>query len=230
MTENDNIVQAPGQNVVPLLENRFLKAYDLQYAPGKHYFEASRRGRERLVASMNDDEFKALLPDAVTCAVIIKRPSEGAKLLLSYEYRYPCARFLLSPPAGLIDPEDIEGRTAEEAVLHAAEREIEEETGISIDRGRGDRLFMVDQALFSSPGITDESNAIACAVLNVPEDCQLNINYDGVSGTEQFEGSVFIDRAEAKQILKRGRDEKGNFFSVYTALVLLYFISGLWEE
>ena len=222
--------QINGQDIVPLLENRFLKAYDLQYAPGKHYFEASRRGADRLVAAMGGEEFRALLPDAVTCAVIIKDAPDSAKLLLSYEYRYPCGRFLLSPPAGLIDPEDIEGRTAEEAVLCAAQREIEEETGLKIDRSRGDRLFMVNQALFSSPGMTDESNAIACAVLNVPENSQPDINYDGVSGTERFDGSVFIDRSGAIEILKRGRDEKGNFFSVYTALVLMYFISGLWED
>ncbi|MBO4327360.1 MAG: NUDIX hydrolase [Clostridia bacterium] len=228
--DNDEIKFEP----LPLFENRFLNAYDLNYAPGKHYFEASRRSADKLVATMSDDEFKAMLPDAVTCAVIIRSHDDNGReregLLLSYEYRYPCGRFLLSPPAGLIDPEDAEGRSTDEAVLMAAAREIKEETGLGVCAGRGDRLFTVSPVLFSSPGMTDESNAIACAVLNIPRGEALNVNYDGITGTERFAGSIVVDRAGAEKLLKKGRDAKGNFYSAYTAVVLLYFISGLWRS
>lgn len=30
------------EQVVPLLETKFIKVYDLQYAPGKHYYDATR--------------------------------------------------------------------------------------------------------------------------------------------------------------------------------------------
>ena len=41
-----------------LYETRFLKCYDLQYAEGKHYFEASRREKEELVIRMPDAEIR----------------------------------------------------------------------------------------------------------------------------------------------------------------------------
>ena len=90
MTEN-HPCEMPELKVEPLLENKYLKAYDLQYAPGKHYFEASRRPEEKLVASMSDDEFRSMLPDAVTCVVILTDGDGGnARLLLNHEFRYPC--------------------------------------------------------------------------------------------------------------------------------------------
>lgn len=46
------------QHIETLYETRFLKCYDLQYAEGKHYYEASRRERKDLVASKADDEFR----------------------------------------------------------------------------------------------------------------------------------------------------------------------------
>ena len=43
MNEKDNLTDTGAPHItpsdaVPLLENRFLKAYDLRYAPGKHYY------------------------------------------------------------------------------------------------------------------------------------------------------------------------------------------------
>ena len=215
------------EDAEPLLENRYLKAYDLRYAPGQHYFMASRRDRSELVAAMSEDAAKTILPDAVTCAVILTdTDGDNARLLLTYEYRYPCGRFLLSPPAGLLDPED---RAEGEPLLAAAAREIREETGIVIDGAQGDRLFTAFPALFSSPGMTDESNAIAVAVVRASKERGISVSFDGVCGIELFEGYALVDEAEAIRIIKRGRDEQGNFYSTYTALVLLYFISGLWR-
>ena len=109
------------ENVDTLYDARFLKLYDLRYGPEKHYYSASRRKTDELVALKSDDEFRTMLPDAVTIAVVLHLSGEKPKLLLSYEYRYPVGRFLLSPIAGLLDPED--GET--ENPLHsAAVREI----------------------------------------------------------------------------------------------------------
>ena len=38
-----------------LLETKFLKVFDLQYAPGKHYFDATRRSKENLVALQSEE-------------------------------------------------------------------------------------------------------------------------------------------------------------------------------
>ena len=46
-------------HIETLFENRFLKVYDLQYAEGKHYFEASRRGAE------DHSVFVCLAPDGI---------------------------------------------------------------------------------------------------------------------------------------------------------------------
>ena len=37
-------------HIKTLFENRFLKVYDLQYAEGKHYYDASRREAKDLAA------------------------------------------------------------------------------------------------------------------------------------------------------------------------------------
>ena len=109
------------EKVETLYENRFLKCFDLQYAEGKHYYVASRRDREDLVAGKTDEEFRSMLPDAVTIAVVLHLPGNETRLLMSYEYRYPAGQFLLSPVAGLLDPED---RKANNPLVTAAVREI----------------------------------------------------------------------------------------------------------
>ena len=45
-------------HIETLFENRFLKVYDLQYAEGKHSFEASRRGAEDLVVRKEGEAFR----------------------------------------------------------------------------------------------------------------------------------------------------------------------------
>lgn len=142
------------ENVDVLYDAKYLKLYDLRYSQGKHYFSASRCNTEDLVAIKSDDEFKAMLPDAVTIAVVLHLPKQNPKLLLSYEYRYPVGRFLLSPIAGLLDPED---RAEKNPLCSAAAREIFEETGIKV--GETDKITVLNPCAFSTPGMTDESNA-----------------------------------------------------------------------
>lgn len=206
-----------------LLDKRFLRLYDLQYAPGKHYFVASRRKTEELAAVKTEDEFKTLLPDAVSCFVILLKEGDEPRLLLTKEYRYALGRFVLSVPAGLVDPKDAAER---EPLLTAAAREIYEETGLRA--GEGDRLFTVSPCCFSTPGMTDESNGLVCAVCRVRDYGFLTDEH--TEGTELFSGFELVSKETAKRYLASGRDGAGLFYSMYTWAGLMYFISGLWEE
>ncbi|MBP5749961.1 MAG: NUDIX hydrolase [Firmicutes bacterium] len=209
--------------VKTLLETKYLKVYDLQYEEGKHYNDATRREADRLTALMSDGEFLEMQPDAVSCCVIVRLPGEEPKLLLSYEYRYPCGRFLLSPPAGLIDPED---RDEEDALIRTAVREIREETGLEVKPS--DRVYVANPCVFSSPGMTDECNAMVCAVVDTDSLDQLN--QEGAVGTEAFDGFLLATRQEAEEILRSGRDPQGFFYSVFTWVVLAWFAGGFWKK
>lgn len=75
---------------------------------------------------------------------------QEARLLLTYEFRYPTGQLLLSPPTGLIDPQDKEKA---QPLLETAAREIHEETGLTVRES--DSLRVVKPCLFSSPGMTE---------------------------------------------------------------------------
>ena len=209
--------------VKQLLDTRFINVFDLQYEPGKHYYNATRNKAGDLTALKSDSEFQAMAPDAVSCFVIVKVRGEEPKLLLSYEFRYPAGQFLLSPPAGLIDPED---RESEVPALLTAKREIFEETGLPV--GETDRIWLVNPLLFSSPGMTDESNALVCAVVRLDDKSALN--HKGIEGSEKMEGFRLLSKQEALDIIKSGRDEFGNTFSLMTWSGLMYFVSDLWKN
>lgn len=210
------------ENVVSLFESRFIKVFDLQYEEGKHYYDASRRPLEKLMATKSDEEFRNALPDAVTCVVILDVKGDEPKLLLTREYRYPTGQFLLSPPAGLLDKEDEEQA---EPLLCTAKREIEEETGIVLKDT--DSVYVINPLLFSSPGMTDESNALVCAVAHLDDlSC---LSQQGAVGSECFDGFVLLTAEEARETLKTGRDNEGCFYSVYTWSALMYFLSDMWK-
>lgn len=214
MKQKPNITS---EKTVTLHATKFLSMYDLQYAEGKHYFDASRRAKENLVALKSDEEFRAMLPDAVTIAVVLKLPNSDPKLLLSYEYRYPVAQFQLSPVAGLVDEEDKE---KENPLIEAAIREIKEESGITVKPT--DKISVINPCAFSSPGMTDESNAFLCAEIELDDLSELN--QDGAVGGELFDGFTLLSKSEAKVIYSTGRDVKGNFYSLATWALLGYFI------
>lgn len=205
-------------NIETLYENRFLKCYDLRYAEGKHYYESSRRKKDELVVRKNDPEFKNMLPDAVTIAIVLHLPGNDTRLLMSYEYRYPIGQFLLSPVAGLLDPED---RNCEEPLISASVREIKEETGLTVKPD--DKVYVLNPCAFSTPGMTDESNAFLCAEITL-DDTDI-LNHKGAVGTELFDGFELLDRARAEKIYRDGRDEKGNFYSLAAWMVLGIFLS-----
>lgn len=251
----------PKEKVVPLFESRFIKVFDLQYEEGKHYYDATRRTRENLVATKSAQEFRTMLPDAVTCVVVVKDTGGTPRLLLSREYRYPAGQFLLNPPAGLLDPEDLDTGNAsspqttstdqvqtdsslpgtttdrenmsidatdavrEAAVLSAARREIQEETGLTVKDT--DTLYVFNPLLFSSPGMTDESNAFVCAVLSLEDPSQLS--QEGAVGSELFDGFELLTEEDTRHFLQTGRDREGFFYSLSTWVAMMYFVSGLWK-
>jgi NUDIX domain. len=204
-------------NVVTLYDARYVRLYDLQYREGAHYCDASRRTKEELVALKSDGEFRSMLPDAVTIAVVVILPGEEPKLLLNYEYRYPIGQYLLSPIAGLIDSADRDG---DNPLVTAAIREIHEECGLVVKPT--DKVTVLNPCALSSPGMTDESNAFLCAEIKV-EDAS-KVSQDGAEGTELFAGFELADIAEATRLFETGRDRYGNFFSLATWAVLGYFL------
>lgn len=210
------------ENIKTLFETKFIKVFDLQYNEGKHYYDASRRPLEQIMAVKSEKEFCTALPDAVTCVVILKMRGDEPRLLLTREYRYPTGQFLLSPPAGLLDSED---ETEKNPLLATARREIKEETGIELKEK--DSLWVINPLLFSSPGLTDESNALVCAVVNL--DDLSSLSQKGAIGSECFDGFKLLSVDEAKEILKTGKDQEGIFYSVYTWAALMYFVSDLWR-
>ncbi len=210
------------ERIASLFESKFIKVFDLPYEEGMHYYNATRRPLEHLMAVKSDKEFKTALPDAVTCVVILNIKNEEPKLLLNYEFRYPAGQFLLSPPAGLLDPEDI---SAANPLLSTARREIKEETGLELVEE--DKLFTINPLLFSTPGMTDESNALVCAVVHLEN--TKTLSQEGALGGECFHGFELITRAEAAELLTNGRDKNGIFYSVFTWAALMYFVSDLWK-
>ena len=201
-----------------LWETKFLKCYDLQYAEGKHYFEASRREKDDLVVKKTDGKFRDMLPDAVTIAVVLHLPGNETRLLMSYEYRYPVGRYLLSPVAGLLDPGD---RQDDDPLVSAAVREIREETGLTVKES--DRVYVLNPCAFSTPGMTDESNAFLCAEITL--DSLDDLNQDGAEGSELFDGFELLDRERAQRIFSTGRDDHGNFYSLAAWMVLSVFLT-----
>lgn len=210
------------ENVQTMLDAKFIRVFDLQYAEGKHYFDATRRTPDDLVAIKTDEEFKNMLPDAVTCVVILKIKGEEPKLLLTNEYRYPTGQFLLSPPAGLLDATDA---ASTNPVVSTAIREIKEETGITVTEK--DSVSVINPLLFSSPGMTDESNALVCAIINLEDTSSLT--QDGAEGSEVFDGFQLLSIEEAKAILNRGTDDNGIFYSIFAWAAMMYFVSDMWR-
>lgn len=236
-----------------LFESKFIKVFDIQYQEGRHYYNATRRAEKDLVATKSTEEFKKMLPDAVSCVVIWNPSDDDEKsghepcLLMNREFRYPTGQYLLSVPAGLIDREDVETISGYKAqidmdnnnadsnawtieknnsiLIKTAMRELHEETGIVITEA--DEVSVINPCLFSTPGMTDESNALVKIVLN--RDSLNGMSQEGAVGGELFDGFDLLTKAQAKKILEDGVDEHGIYYSVYTWAALTYFVADLWR-
>ena len=215
-----------------LFESKFIKVFDLQYQEDRHYYNATRRDEEDLVAAKSTEEFKKMLPDAVSCVVTWNPSDDDEKsghepcLLMNREFRYPTGQYLLSVPAGLIDPEDCTGDNDNTAsLIKTAMRELHEETGLKVTEE--DMVSVINPCLFSTPGMTDESNALVKIVLN--RDSLNGMSQEGAVGGELFDGFDLLTKAQAKKILEDGVDEHGIYYSVYTWAALTYFVADLWR-
>ncbi|MCR5229808.1 MAG: NUDIX hydrolase [Solobacterium sp.] len=211
------------ETITELFSSKFIRIFDLLKEEGKHYYNATRRTADRLPALKSDEEFRSMTPDAVTVCLIVKTEDEPERLLMQREFRYPCGRFILCPPAGLIDPQDY-GKS--DAALNAAKREVFEETGIRVKDS--DRAEIINPLLFSSPGMTDESNALACITVTL-DDLSV-LNNSGTEEMEMFDGFVLVDAEQAKQLIMNGCDENGLYYSTYTWTCLMWFVSGFWKH
>lgn len=202
-----------------IYDGKYVRLYDIRYAEGKHYYNSSRRLEEDLVLAKTDSELKSLVPDAVSCVVILEQNDVEPHLLLAQEYRYPVGRYVLSVPAGLIDAEDVEyGR--DKAIRNTAIRELKEETGITFKDG--DELEVISPMLFSSPGMTDENNAMVRLTIH---DADLSeLTQDGSEGPEMFDGFELLTVSEAEKLLEQGCDNNGLYYAVYTWIALADFV------
>ena len=202
-----------------VLDNKYVKVIDIQYKEGAHYYDVTRRDAADALVNKTAEQIKSLVPDAVSCAVVLEPADEEPVLLMAKEYRYPVGQYLLSPTAGLIDAAD-RALGQEEAIRATAIRELKEETGISYKEG--DSIEMISPMLFSSPGMTDEANAMVRITIRNADLGELS--QDGCVGSEQFDGFELLSVEDAERILEQGCDDNGMFFSVYTWIALSDFV------
>ena len=84
--------------------------------------------------------------------------------------------------------------------------------------------------------VTGSSHGIgaATAIAFAKQGCNVGIVYcktkEGAEQTECFHGFQLLSKEEARAILLSGRDKYQNFYSVYTWIALVYFISDIWED
>lgn len=198
-------------------DSKFIKLYDIQYEEGAHYYCASRREPDRLPAVMTKEDYRTLLPDAVSCVVVLNIKGEEPKLLLNWEYRYPAGQYLLSVPAGLIDPSDWANPNA---LIDTAVRELEEETGIQFTKE--DEAKVINPFVFSTPGMSDEGNGLVFISIN--RDKMPQLSQSGAIGAEKFNGFKIINKKQAEEYLCSGRDEHGVYYPIYTWAALMFFM------
>ena len=211
---NSIVMKKPELNrVETLFENRYVNVYDLSYKDGQHYYDASRRKKEDLVAVQERPD----LPDAVSAFVILKCKDNEERLLLFHEYRYPTGQYVLSIPSGLIDPDD---KKTDDPVRSAVIRELKEETGLIINEG--DTLKEVNHFVFCTPGLSDESTALVAAHIDLDE--QQHLTQNGAEGTEIFDGFRLVTRKEAQQLLQKGTDDSGIPYPLVTWAAMMYFL------
>ena len=57
MRENQQIRK---EDIKAVFDSPYVKVADIQYAPGKHYYDATRRNMEELIAVKSDEEFRTM--------------------------------------------------------------------------------------------------------------------------------------------------------------------------
>ena len=85
-----------------------------------------------------------------------------------------------------------------------------------------DKITVLNPCAFSTPGMTDESNAFLSADISLADTSMLN--QSGAVGSELFDGFELVDTDEAAGLYRSGRDKYGNTFSLATWAVLGWFV------
>lgn len=225
----DRYLVSPDMPTIPvpvahrMLDTPFIKVYDLVYADDTHYYDASRRDYVNLRALKTDREQVKLISDAVSCCLILAPEDEEPRLVMFYEYRYPTGQYVLGIPSGLVDKQDCKKRNP---LVAAMVREIYEETGIAF--GNKDSITVVNPLVFNSPGMTDESTALLCAIIRGTDVDSLS--QAGASGTERFGRFELATREDAWEILRRGCDKFGRPYPLVTWAALTYFATDQWKS
>ncbi len=195
----------------------FLKMYDYEYKKDQHYYWTSRRKKDDLIAAVPDADHRNIQADAVSCFVILNIKDQPLRLLLNWEFRYPAGQYIMSVPAGIIDKED---KANERTLEITAARELYEETGILLTEE--DEITVVNPCVYSTPGLTDETNALVYISINRDEMPELNHGH--AEGSEKFEGFCLVTKEEAQEYLSTGRDKRGMFYPLYTWAALMFFM------
>ena len=126
-----------------LTHNRHLNLFEIDYRDRRDNQKQWLMSSRREVPRCRDGQFTR--PDAV---VIVPYHLEQRKLVLIREYRIPLGDYQYGFPAGLVD--------AGETSANTCRRELYEETGLSLVR-----CLKTSPPIYSSPGMTDESVAMA---------------------------------------------------------------------
>lgn len=173
--------------------NLFSISYKDRADQDKEWIFASRSSR------LNPLEQDQTGVDAV---VVVPYHKDEEKLVLIKEFRVALGDYQFGFPAGLVD----KGESVEEA----GERELFEETGLTVTR-----VINKSPAVFSSSGLTDESL------------CLLFVECKGAPSNLYNEASedievVMVSRATAKDILRDDRVK----FDVKSWIVLNSFAAG----
>ena len=210
MSKNSHIKYVERQT-----DNRFLNMYHLGFEdregnPRDYYF-CTRNSEDKLKIKTHD-----LTPEGICIYAITAE--DHPRLVVEREYRFPVDEMIYQLPAGLIDPQD--GADGTDPRIAAAKREIREETGIVVKDS--DTIYVASPFVFSSPGMSDESNAMICAIVDLPDLSSLNT--EGSEGTEVFGDYSLYTKAEAKAMLESGRDDEGLYYTIYTWAALMYFV------
>ena len=90
------------------------------------------------------------------------------------------------------------------------------------DQEESDEIKVVSPCVFSTPGMTDEGNALVYISINRDE--MPKMNHDGAEGSEVFEGFRLVSKEDAEEYLCKGRDEHGMYYPLFTWAALMFFM------
>ncbi len=171
------------KKLTSLKETKFLNLYDAEYTNKKgnenHWIIASRKN----YTNMEKQLFEGKIDD-VDAVLICAFHKDSKKLVLIKQFRVPLNDYVYELPAGLIEPK--------ESILTALERELKEETGLSVCEVDYNKT---KDKVYLSPGMTDESVALVYCT------CTGEISKKYLEDDEDIE-AILISPSEAKELLQ----------------------------